>query len=130
MKLLTIPLLAILSINTVYAQDQPIKLTAEDKQIEVTKDGNTTTVSKVTDSPMTNTVMLVKRSNGSNIDNDESNPGIDTSDITDNLSQSDIAYINAVNANEKKSSLESKIVNNEAITEAELKVLRKMNPNY
>lgn len=130
MKLLNIPLLAILSMNTVYAQDQPIKLTAEDKQLEVTKDGNTTTVSKVTDSPMTNTVMLVKRSNGNPINNDESNQGIDTSDITDNLSQSDIAYINAVNSNEKKSSIESKIVNNEAITEAELKALRKMNPNY
>ena len=55
---------------------------------------------------------------------------VDTSDITNNLSQADIDYIRAVNDSEERTYIESKVANNEVLTEKELKTLRKINPNY
>ncbi|MFC3172613.1 hypothetical protein ACFOGQ_19460 [Acinetobacter vivianii] len=45
------------------------------------------------------------------------------------LSQEDMNYIKAVNANAQINAIESKVINQEAITKEELKVLRQRNPN-
>ncbi|HEE5902723.1 TPA: hypothetical protein R7P95_003531, partial [Acinetobacter baumannii] len=50
-------------------------------------------------------------------------------DVMPELSQEDLNYIKAVNANAQINSIESKVINQEAITKEELKVLRQRNPN-
>jgi hypothetical protein len=51
-------------------------------------------------------------------------------EVVPELSNEDLSYINAVNQNEKINHIESKIANNEPITQQELKIIRTKNPNY
>ena len=125
-------LTALMSMSSyLHAQDQPTPpslTTTNNGQIEVTKDDKTTSISKVPNSPLINTITSVTKPSNMTVQNDEQR--IDTSDITNSLSQADLDYIKAVNSNDKINSIESKIVNNEAISREELRILRQKNPNY
>lgn len=58
------------------------------------------------------------------------NTGTKGADTSNALSQADLDYIKAVNDSEKRTSIESKVINNEVITKEELDILRSLNPNY
>ncbi|MGQ1273675.1 hypothetical protein ACT43X_18825 (plasmid) [Acinetobacter baumannii] len=132
MNKFTVLLTALMSMSSyLHAQDQPTPpslTTTNNGQIEVTKDDKTTSISKVPNSPLINTITSVTKPSNMTVQNDEQR--IDTSDITNSLSQADLDYIKAVNSNDKINSIESKIVNNEAISREELRILRQKNPNY
>ena len=135
MNKFTVLLTALMSMSSyLHAQDQPTppSLTTTNKgQIEISKDDKTTSISKVPNSPLINTITSVTKPSNITAQNDQNDEQrIDTSDITNSLSQADLDYIKAVNSNDKINSIESKIVNNEAISREELRILRQKNPNY
>ena len=153
MRRIIIPVLALIAVNT-YAEtaqngtETPVaieashtSLTTKKGEIEVKKDGKTVSVSKVPESPLINTVTTTQTTSKAPeakqvVKEIQSEPVKEpvviyqASEIMPELSQADLDYIKAVNSNDKINSIESKIVNNEAISKEELKILRQKNPNY
>ena len=153
MKKIIIPVLALIAFNT-YAEtaqnsaETPVaieashtSLTTKKGEIEVKKDGKTVSVSKAPESPLINTVTTTQTTSKAPeakqvVKEIQSKPVKEpvviyqASEIMPELSQADLDYIKAVNSNDKINSIESKIVNNEAISKEELKILRQKNPNY
>ncbi len=153
MKKIIIPVLALVAFNT-YAEtaqngtETPVaieishtSLTTKKGEMEVKTDGKTVSVSKAPASPLINTVTTTQKTLKAP---EAKNPAKEilsepikkpvviyqASEIMPELSQADLDYIKAVNSNNKINSIESKIVNNEAISKEELKILRQKNPNY
>ena len=146
MKKSIISFLGLISIsNYIYANPQlastpvaiepPISLTTKQGQIEVKTNEKTLSVSKAPNSPLINTVTSISKpveetTAVQKVQSSSEENRIDTSDITNSLSQADLDYIKAVNESEKRTNIESKITNNEAISKDELRILRKTYPNY
>lgn len=144
MKKYALSLLGLISISScIHAQDQeidtpvsitpPSSLTTTQGQIEVKQDGTTVSISKVPSSPLANTITSVNKPIIQEKETPKAEPAdlkAQVSDIANSLSQADLDYLKAVNDNEKRSSIESKITNNEVISKDELKILRQKNPNY
>src|SRR5690606_32381112 len=106
-------------------------------KIEVKTKDKTISISKTPDSPLTNTITKIETS----VKTDVTTPSKEiqtapveaqiihqASDVLPELSQADLDYIKAVNAHDKVNTIESKILNQEVITNNELKILRKKNP--
>ena len=152
MKKIIIPALALIAFNT-YAEttqngtETPVaieintSLTTKKGEIEVKTDGKTVSVSKAPESPLINTVTTTQKTlkapeaknSTKEIQSEPVKKPVviyQASEIMPELSQADLDYIKAVNSNDKINSIESKIVNNEAISKEELKILRQKNPNY
>lgn len=153
MKKIIIPVLALVAFNThaetaqngaetpVAIEASHTSLTTKKGEIEVKTDGKTVSVSKVPESPLINTVTTTEKT-VKTTETKQSEKEIQAepvkepvviyqaSEIMPELSQADLDYIKAVNSNDKINSIESKIVNNEAISKDELKILRQKNPNY
>ncbi|PTM32975.1 hypothetical protein DA103_25550, partial [Enterobacter cloacae] len=95
-------------------------------------DEKTVSLSKALNSPLINTVTTttteVKAEKKIQTKQTRVIPKIH--EVVPELSNEDLAYINAVNQNEKINYIESKITNNEPITKEELKIIRTKNPNY
>lgn len=153
MNKIIIPVLAFVAFNThaetaqngaetpVAIEVSHTSLTTKKGEIEVKTDGKTVSVSKAPDSPLINTVTTTEQSVKAP---DAKQPVKEiqsktvqepvviyqASEIMPELSQADLDYIKAVNSNDKINSIESKIVNNEAISKEELSILRQKNPNY
>lgn len=150
MKKLLITSVALIALNT-HAQtvqnatETPViretgkaSVTTEQGKIEVKTKDKTISISKTPDSPLTNTITKIETS----VKTDVTIPSKEiqtapveaqiiyqASDVLSELSQADLDYIKAVNAHDKVNTIESKIVNQEVITNDELKILRKKNPN-
>ena len=153
MKKIIIPVLALIAFNT-YAEttqngtETPVaieikhtSLTTKKGEIEVKTDGKTVSVSKAPESPLINTITTTQKTlkapeaknSTKEIQSEPVKKPVviyQASEIMPELSQADLDYIKAVNSNDKINSIESKIVNNEAISKEELKILRQKNPNY
>ena len=152
MKKIIIPALALIAFNT-YAEttqngtETPVaieintSLTTKKGEIEVKTDGKTVSVSKAPESPLINTITTTQKTlkapeaknSTKEIQSEPVKKPVviyQASEIMPELSQADLDYIKAVNSNDKINSIESKIVNNEAISKEELKILRQKNPNY
>lgn len=153
MNKIIIPVLAFVAFNThaetaqngaetpVAIEVSHTSLTTKKGEMEVKTDGKTVSVSKVPDSPLINTVTTTEQSVKApeakqpvkEIQSETVKEPVviyQASEIMPELSQADLDYIKAVNSNDKINSIESKIVNNEAISKEELSILRQKNPNY
>ncbi|ENX24882.1 hypothetical protein F892_00032 [Acinetobacter vivianii] len=135
--------------------DQP-SLTAAKGTLEVKTDAKTVTVSQSPNSPLATTITKTEVKAGTEVKKapeaikpspvkPEPEPQVATvkaapakepveqiysaEDVMPELSQEDMNYIKAVNANAQINAIESKVINQEAITKEELKVLRQRNPN-
>lgn len=133
--------------------DQP-SLTATKGTLEVKTDAKTVTVSQSPNSPLATTITKTEVKAGTEVQKApeaikpspvKPEPQVVTvkaapakqpveqiysaEDVMPELSQEDMNYIKAVNANAQINAIESKVINQEAITKEELKVLRQRNPN-
>ncbi len=118
--------------ETINTQPKAVGLITSKGSIEVKTDEKTVSLSKALNSPLINTVTTttteVKAEKKIQTKQTRVIPKIH--EVVPELSNEDLAYINAVNQNEKINYIESKITNNEPITKEELKIIRTKNPNY
>lgn len=107
--------------ETINTQPKAVGLTTSKGSIEVKTDEKTVSLSKALNSPLINTVTTttteVKAEKKIQTKQTRVIPKIH--EVVPELSNEDLAYINAVNQNEKINYIESKITNNEPITKEE-----------
>ncbi|WP_336149026.1 hypothetical protein [Acinetobacter radioresistens] len=137
MKKILVPMITLFTLDyshaeTINTQPKAVGLITSKGSIEVKTDEKTVSLSKALNSPLINTVTTttteVKAEKKIQTKQTRVIPKIH--EVVPELSNEDLAYINAVNQNEKINYIESKITNNEPITKEELKIIRTKNPNY
>lgn len=104
-------------------------VTTNKGQIEVKTETKSVAVSKAVDAPQATTITKTTQSIESKT-TPKQTVIYQIEEPEQQLSQADLDYINAVNVSEKINTIESKIINNKAISKEELKILRQHNPNY
>ncbi|UYF73854.1 hypothetical protein [Acinetobacter ursingii] len=137
MKKILVPMAALFTLGyshaaTVNTQPETVGLTTSKGSIEVKTDEKTVSLSKAPNSPLINTVTTTTTEvkTKKEIQTEPTRVIPQVREVVPELSNEDLSYINAVNQNEKINHIESKIANNEPITQQELKIIRTKNPNY